>query len=71
MVRFHEALARRAASDPGFHFHYVTAREMYNLAKAAEAGHRGGVAEARDYLLVSNLTPSAVEAAQLVRVPRK
>ncbi len=52
MVRFHEALARRAAENPHFHFHYVTAREMYNLAKAAEAGWKGSVAEARDFELV-------------------
>jgi hypothetical protein len=55
MVRLHEALARRAQEDPNFHFHYVTAREMYNLAKAAEAGFRGPVAAARDFLLASNL----------------
>jgi hypothetical protein len=52
MVRFHEALARRAADNPNFHYHYVTAREMYNLIKAAEAGWTGTVADARDYELV-------------------
>jgi len=41
MVRFHEELARRAERDPNFQYHYVTAREMHNLAKAAEAGFRG------------------------------
>ena len=54
MVRFHEALARRAAERPSFHYHYVTARELYNLVKAAEAGWTGTVAEARDYRLVAN-----------------
>ena len=52
MVRFHEALGRRAAEDRNFHYHYVTAREMYNLVKAAEAGWQGSVADARDYELV-------------------
>ena len=52
MVKFHEALAARAASDNSFHFHYVTAREMYNLVKAAEAGYTGDVNGARDYQLV-------------------
>lgn len=52
MVAFHEALAARTASDSRFHVHYVTAREMYNLAKAAEAGFAGSVAEARDYELI-------------------
>ncbi len=55
MVRFHEELAERAARDPQFHYHYVTAREMYNLAKAAEAGFKGPVAEARDFEIVSNI----------------
>jgi hypothetical protein len=52
MARLHEELARRAAADPQFHFHYVTAREMYNLARAAEAGWAGSVADARDFELV-------------------
>lgn len=55
MVQFHEQLAERARRDSKFHFHYVTAREMYNLAKAAEAGFLGEVAEARDFQVVSNL----------------
>jgi hypothetical protein len=47
-VRFHEALAERARQDQRFHYHYVTAREMYNLVKAAEAGFTGPVADALD-----------------------
>ena len=31
MREFHRALARKSSEEPGFHFHYVTAREMYNL----------------------------------------
>lgn len=54
MVRFHESLARRAAEHPNFHYHYVSAREMYNLVKAAEAGWQGSVAEARDLEVVLN-----------------
>ncbi len=53
-VRFHAGLAERAAADPNFHFHYVTARELYNLARAAEAGWTGSVDAARDYELVWN-----------------
>ena len=52
MTRFHEGLARRKADDPNFHVHYVTAREMYNLARAAEAGYSGPVAGALDHLLI-------------------
>ena len=59
MVAFHEALARKAEADPSFHFHYLTAREMTNLVKAAEAGWRGSVDEARDFRFV----PEAAEVA--------
>jgi hypothetical protein len=52
MVRFHQELAGYTRANPHFHFHYVTAREMYNLVKAAEAGWRGSVAEALDYELL-------------------
>lgn len=52
MVHFHEALAERARYNSHFHFHYVTAREMYNLVKAAEAGFAGSVGDARDFELV-------------------
>ena len=51
MAHFHQGLADRSRSDPEFHVHYVTAREMYNLARAAEAGWTGSVAEARDFCL--------------------
>ena len=52
MVQFHRDLARRAEEDSQFYYHYVTAREMYNLARAAEAGWTGSVADARDYEVV-------------------
>jgi hypothetical protein len=54
MLRFHRELGRLAAGDPQFHFHYVTAREMYNLVRAAEAGWTGSVADARDFELLWN-----------------
>jgi hypothetical protein len=52
MVQFHRDLALRAQNDPNFQFHYVTAREMYNLVRAAEAGWRGTVDQARDHRLI-------------------
>jgi hypothetical protein len=52
MVRFHRGLADYARSNRRFHYHYVTAREMYNLVRAAEAGWKGDVAGAREYELV-------------------
>jgi hypothetical protein len=54
MVAFHRVLARRASEDPNFCFHYVTAREMYNLARAAEDGWRGTVVDSRDFELIFN-----------------
>ena len=42
-IEFHGALAQRMARDPNFCVHYVTAREMFNLIKAAEAGWTGSV----------------------------
>jgi len=60
MVEFHKALALRARTNPSFHYHYVTAREMYNLAKAAEAGWCGSVAAARDYALIWDGDPTAM-----------
>jgi hypothetical protein len=62
MVEFHRLLAQRAAHDERFQFHYVTAREMYNLAKAAEAGWTGSVASARDFVVCP---PSFDKAADL------
>jgi hypothetical protein len=55
MLEFHRGLQQRASTDPNFQFHYVTAREMYNLAKAAEAGYVGTVAGVFDYELISNI----------------
>jgi hypothetical protein len=62
MTAFHEALARRASSDRRFHFHYVTAREMYNLVKAAEAGWDGDVAGALDYEMIWPPARTGVDA---------
>ena len=36
---------------PPFRLHYVTARETYNIVKAAEGGHRGNPGQYRDYLI--------------------
>jgi hypothetical protein len=65
MVRFHEDLARRAAADSKFHFHYVTAREMANLIRAAEAGYDGGVAGAMDWAVVTNIFGSPHPSANV------
>jgi hypothetical protein len=54
MIQFHRTLAALAKTNARFHFHYVTAREMFNLVKAAEAGWRRSVADARDFRLLWN-----------------
>jgi hypothetical protein len=51
MTHVHEALAQRAQRDRAFQYHYVTAREMYNLVRAAESGWTGSVKDALDYEL--------------------
>jgi hypothetical protein len=63
-VGFHRALARRARENPSFHYHYVTAREMYNLVLAAEAGWGGSVADALDFRLQWNGRASLHEPAR-------
>lgn len=50
MRRFYQDLAAMAAATPGFHYHFVTARELTNLIHAAEDGKAGSPAEWRDYL---------------------
>ncbi len=51
MQQLHEALAQRANAKPDFRYHYVSAREMYNLARAAKANWPGSVNQARDFEL--------------------
>ena len=50
MRRFYANLAAMAESVPGFHYHFVTARELTNLVHAAEDGKAGSPAEWLDYL---------------------
>jgi hypothetical protein len=64
MIRFHRDLADLARRDPEFHYHYVTAREMYNLVKAAENGWSGTVADARDYRLIWDGSPPPLGACR-------
>jgi hypothetical protein len=47
--RFYEGLSALTRSLPGFHYHFVTAREMVNLIHAAEDGHTGTPKEWLNY----------------------
>jgi len=43
-------LERQFRDRPGYRLHYVSAREMYNIACAAEAGESGNPNQYRDYV---------------------
>ena len=49
----HETLERCYNDGARYVLHYVSARELYNIVKAAEAGHGGNPNDFRDFLLVS------------------
>lgn len=49
MARFLEDLQARQTKRDGFHLHYVTAREMANIALAAEAGETGNPHDFRNF----------------------
>jgi hypothetical protein len=49
IVRFHESLAQRHNDGKRWKLHYVTAREMFNLARAAMDGKKGEPSDWFDY----------------------
>lgn len=51
IARFHRAITEQFNDGTRFRLHYVTAREMANIAIAAAAGERGNAGDFRDYLL--------------------
>ncbi len=51
MHRFHRSVAKDFNDGTRFCLHYVTAREMFNIAKAAEAGMSGNPSAYRDFLI--------------------
>ncbi len=67
MVRFHLELAKRARTNVRFRYHYVTAREMVNLIKAAEAGWAGDVAGALNFQFPPPPVLAGVGAASVGR----
>jgi hypothetical protein len=52
----HRVLNERYNDGVRYRLHYVTAREAYNIAKAAEDGHDGDPARYRDHRLAPNAT---------------
>jgi len=55
MVEFHETLRRMSQSDPSFRVHYVTAREMANLALAAAEPCEGTPDSLRDHRYIRRI----------------
>jgi hypothetical protein len=51
MDAMHEHLERVYNDGKNFVLHYVSARETYNIIKAAEAGKQGNPADYRDFEL--------------------
>ncbi len=49
MQAFHRSLQQMNQADGSVKFHYVTAREMVNIAHAAEQGEEGGPGQYRDF----------------------
>lgn len=56
-------------NQPPFRLHFVTAREAYNIAKAAEAGETGNAGDYRDYVIAppANRTVLCTVPWQLVQ----
>lgn len=51
MDRMYSCLEEKYNDGERYRLHYVTAREMYNVIKAAEAGESGNPGRFRDYLI--------------------
>ena len=52
MEKMWEYLLKNYNDGKRFKLHFVSARELYNIAKAAEAGVAGDPGECRDYLII-------------------
>jgi len=65
----HTYLESRYNDGKDYALHYVTAREMYNIAKAAEAGMTGNPHQYRDFELAPPAHARAVPAAPAVATP--
>ena len=55
-----DCLEKDYRDRPGYALHYVTARELYNIIKAAEAGEKGNPGQFRDYLIPPYLANASI-----------
>jgi hypothetical protein len=67
MHEFHRQILEHYNDGQRYRLHYVTAREMYNIARAAEAGERGNAGTYRDYEIAR--PPVIGEADRVIRHP--
>jgi hypothetical protein len=65
---FFSAIEQEYSPEKGYFLHYVNARELYNIVKAAEAGQTGDPSKYRDflipkpqYILLSELSDSEIQ----------
>jgi hypothetical protein len=66
MKRFHEQIGREFNDGRRYRLHYVTARELVNIVRAAEDGKSGNPNAFRDYELVSRIRPPTTSTAELL-----
>jgi hypothetical protein len=66
--RMYSDLENEYRGCSGYRLHYVTAREMYNVIKASEAGKSGDPTEYYDYVLSPYRTHSDLKDASVKRV---
>ena len=51
IISMHSYLKKKYNDGKKYNLHYVSARELYNIVKAAEAGYKGNPGEFRDFLI--------------------
>ena len=61
MIRMHEYLTTQYNDGTLYKLHYVTAREMYNIIKAAERGLTGDPSQYRDLIIAPPPSAHATE----------
>jgi hypothetical protein len=72
MKAFHRDVLAEFNDGRRYRLHYVTARELYNIAKAAEAGKSGNAGEYRDFLLTPPpFTPACESGDALLRAEHR
>ena len=66
MAALHDAIGNEFNDGRRYRMHYVTAREMFNIVRAAEAGERGCAGDYRDYVLPRPLVASLQRSVAVI-----